>query len=182
MQPFYLPQEFSIIIITPVYIPLDANGNTTFRYLHSAINKQQNNYSQAAYIRAGNFNQVVLPNSNIKFTWCGNILDKVYSNIKLGFKSTPLPHFDQSDHVSISLEPTYTHSGEKVNLPSGLSRCGQKELLCSSRITLEGPIETFLINQTWKHIPQLYFKLYNKVSTLPPLINMSGYILTRNHG
>lgn len=114
--------------------------------------------------------------NNIKFTWCRNILNKVYSNIKLGFKSTPLPHFDQSDHVS-NIYPLKRKSQLTIRTVK-VSRCGQKELLCICIITLEGPIETFLINQTWKHIPQLYFKLYN----VPALINMSGYILTRNHG
>ncbi|KAK3548144.1 hypothetical protein QTP70_004852 [Hemibagrus guttatus] len=36
-----------------------------------------------------------------------NTLDKVYSNIKLGYRARPLPHLGQSDHMSLLLIPAY---------------------------------------------------------------------------
>lgn len=35
-----------------------------------------------------------------------NILDKVYSNLKLGFRASPLPHLGQSDHLFLLLRKT----------------------------------------------------------------------------
>ncbi len=37
-----------------------------------------------------------------------NTLDKVYSNIRLGFRAKPLPHLGLSDHMSVHLIPAYT--------------------------------------------------------------------------
>lgn len=37
-----------------------------------------------------------------------NILDHVYSNIKHAYRAIPLPHFGQSDHLSLLLSPAYT--------------------------------------------------------------------------
>lgn len=36
-----------------------------------------------------------------------NTLDKVYSNIKRGYRTRPLPHLCQSDHLSLLLIPAY---------------------------------------------------------------------------
>ena len=35
-------------------------------------------------------------------------MDKVYSNIPKAYKTTPLPHLGQSDHLSLLLLPRYT--------------------------------------------------------------------------
>lgn len=63
---------------------------------------------------AGDFNhadlKTVLPkfHQHVKCATRGaNILDKVYSNVKLGYRATPLPHLGQSDHLSLLLIPTY---------------------------------------------------------------------------
>lgn len=39
-------------------------------------------------------------------------LDKVYSNIKLGYRAGPLLHLGQSDHLSLLLMPAYAPSGK----------------------------------------------------------------------
>lgn len=114
-RPFYLPREFTVVIVTAVYIPPDANASIALGYLHSAISKQENTYPKAAHIIAGDFNHAdlksVLPKfeQHIKCATRGeNTLDKAYSNIKKGFRATPLPHLGQSDHLSIHLAPAYT--------------------------------------------------------------------------
>lgn len=92
---FYRPRNFSVLIITFVYILSDENVNTALGYLHSAINKKQNNYLQSVHIIADDFNQVDLKAVLLKFeqhkiSYEGrDILEKAYSNIKCGFKSTP---------------------------------------------------------------------------------------------
>ena len=37
-----------------------------------------------------------------------NTLDKLYTNIKNGYRARQLPHLDQSDHMSLLLTPAYT--------------------------------------------------------------------------
>ncbi|KAF7647947.1 hypothetical protein LDENG_00164230 [Lucifuga dentata] len=72
-------------------------------------------YPEAVHIIAGDFNQAdlkaVLPKfyQHVKCATRGeNTLDKVYFNIKLGFRAKPLPHLGQSDHMSLFLIPAYT--------------------------------------------------------------------------
>ena len=43
-RPFYLPQEFSVTVVTAVYIPPDANAKLALGYVLAAIDKQQNTY------------------------------------------------------------------------------------------------------------------------------------------
>lgn len=84
-RPFYLPREFTVVIVTAVYIPPDANASIALGYLHSAISKQENTYPKAAHIIAGDFNHAdlksVLPKfeQHIKCATRGeNTLDKAY--------------------------------------------------------------------------------------------------------
>ena len=113
-RPIYLPREFSVVMITAVYIPPDANAKVANSHLHSSISSQQSKYPDAVHIVAGDFNhadlKTVLPKfyQHVKCTTRGDkTLDKVYSNIKLGYRAKPLPHLGQSDHLSLLLIPAY---------------------------------------------------------------------------
>ncbi|KAK3507142.1 hypothetical protein QTP70_008626 [Hemibagrus guttatus] len=64
--------------------------------------------------RSGDFNhgdlKAALPSfhQHVKCATRGaNILDKVYTNIKLGYRVRPLPHLAQSDYMSLLLIPEY---------------------------------------------------------------------------
>uniref|UniRef100_A0A3P9IGT3 Reverse transcriptase domain-containing protein n=1 Tax=Oryzias latipes TaxID=8090 RepID=A0A3P9IGT3_ORYLA len=114
-RPIYLPREFTVVMVTAVYIPPDANANTAIGHLRDSIGRQQSRYPEAVHIIAGDFNHVdlkpVLPNlhQHVKCsTREAKTLDKVYTNIKLGFRARPLPHLGQSDHLSLLLIPAYT--------------------------------------------------------------------------
>lgn len=50
---YYLPWEFSVVIIMVVYIPLQANAKQALALLHSAFSKQQDAYPDGAFIVAG---------------------------------------------------------------------------------------------------------------------------------
>lgn len=68
-------------------------------------------YPEAVHSIAGNFNHLDLPklHQHVKSAARGeNTLDKVYLNIKQGFRAKPLPHLGQSDHMSLFLMPAYT--------------------------------------------------------------------------
>ncbi len=65
-RPFYLPREFSSIVITAVYIPPQADTSLALPNLHDELSGYNNKHPDAAFIVAGDFNKVnlkkVLPN------------------------------------------------------------------------------------------------------------------------
>lgn len=66
-RPIYLPREFTVVIITAVYIPPDANANSTIALLHTNISNKQSIYSDAVHIVAGDFNHADLKTAIPKF-------------------------------------------------------------------------------------------------------------------
>ena len=77
--------------------------------LHASITNKQSMYLNAMNIIAGNFNHADLNAALPKFhqhVKCAirgdNTLDKVYSNITLGYRARPLPHLGQSDHLFLT--------------------------------------------------------------------------------
>uniref|UniRef100_A0A8C7YZR7 Reverse transcriptase domain-containing protein n=1 Tax=Oryzias sinensis TaxID=183150 RepID=A0A8C7YZR7_9TELE len=114
-SPFYLPREFTVVMATAVYIPPDANANSALGLLHSTISSNQDKYPEAVHIIAGDFNHAELKSvfpmfhQHVKCATRGEkTLDKVYSNIKHGYRAIQLPHLGQSDHISLLLAPAYT--------------------------------------------------------------------------
>lgn len=59
-RPFYLPREFTAVIVTVVYISLNANANTAQGYLLHAINSNQTTHTDAVHIISWNFNHADL--------------------------------------------------------------------------------------------------------------------------
>ncbi len=113
-RPFYLPREFTAIVIVAVYIPPCANAKDALRELYSAISEQQTNNPDGFFIIAGDFNhanlKTVLPKfyQHVNFATRGNNrLDFVYTTVKDAYKAKPRPHFGYSDHISVMLTPAY---------------------------------------------------------------------------
>ncbi len=59
-RPFYMPREFSVFLITAVYIPPLANVRSALEKFHSTINGQLNAHPEGVVIVAGDFNHVEL--------------------------------------------------------------------------------------------------------------------------
>ncbi len=113
-RPFYLPREFTAIVIAAVYIPPCANAKDALRELYSAISEQQTNNPDGFFIIAGDFNhanlKTVLPKfyQHVNFATRGNnILDFVYTTVKNAYKAVPRPHLGYSDHIYVMLIPAY---------------------------------------------------------------------------
>ncbi len=113
-RPFYLPREFTAIVIAAVYIPPCANAKDELRELYSAISEQQTNNPDGFFIIAGDFNhanlKTVLPKfyQHVNFATRGNnTLDFVYTTGKNAYKAEPRPHLGYSDHISVMLIPAY---------------------------------------------------------------------------
>ncbi len=113
-RPFYLPREFTAIVIVAVYIPPCANAKDALHELYSAINEQQTNNPDGFFIIAGDFNHANLKTGLPKFyqhvnfaTRGDNTLDFVYTTVKNAYKAVPRPHLGYSDHISVMLIPAY---------------------------------------------------------------------------
>jgi len=65
-RPFYLPLEFSSIIVTAVYIPPQADIGLALSELHDALSSNINKHPDAAIIITGDFNKAnlrqIMPN------------------------------------------------------------------------------------------------------------------------
>ena len=66
-QPYYLPREFSTVIVTGVYIPPQADTTTSLQELHWTLCKLETIYLEAAFIVAGDFNKANLRTRLPKF-------------------------------------------------------------------------------------------------------------------
>ncbi len=113
-RPFYMPREFTAIVIVAVYIPPCANAKDALRELYCAISEQQTNNPDGFFIIAGDFNhanlKTVLPKfyQHVNFATRGNnMLDFVYTTVKNAYKAVPRPHLGYSDHISVMLIPAY---------------------------------------------------------------------------
>lgn len=94
-RPFYLPREFTV-----VYLPLTANANSA-NYTRALADSRGAILTQFHY--CGDFNHVDLRIALHKFhqrvkcrsTRRFNTLDKLYSNINLGYRAKQLPRLTQ---------------------------------------------------------------------------------------
>src|SRR4029434_5102614 len=114
VRPFYLLREFSFVIITPVYIPPQADKTCALEELYRVINGLEDAHPEAVSIVVGDFNRAnmrkVLPkyHQHINFPTRGEqILDHCYTQIRNSYNPLPRPAFGKSDHTSIMLIPTY---------------------------------------------------------------------------
>ncbi len=113
-RPFYLPREFSSIVVTAVYIPPQADTSLALSKLHDELSGYINIHPDAACIIAGDFNKAnlkkILPNfhQHISCPTRGlNTLDHCYTPLKNAYKAHSLPAFGKSDHAAIFLTPEY---------------------------------------------------------------------------
>ncbi len=91
---FYLPREFTVIVIVAVYIPPCTNAKDALRELYCAISEQQTNNPDGFFIIAGHFNYANLKTVLQKFyqhvnfaTRGNNTLDFVYTTVKKSIQS-----------------------------------------------------------------------------------------------
>ncbi len=101
-RPFWLPREFTAIIITAVYIPPQANTDQALKELYGNISEQETAYPEAAFVITGDFNKanfrIIAPKyfQHITINTRGDrVLDHCYSPFRDAYKSPPPPTFRQ---------------------------------------------------------------------------------------
>ncbi len=95
-RPFWLPREFTAIIITAVYIPPQANTDQALKELYGNISEQETAYPNAAFIVTGDFNKANFRTIAPKYfqhitinTRGDRVLDHCYSPFRDPYKSIP---------------------------------------------------------------------------------------------
>ncbi len=113
-RPFWLPREFTAIIITAVYILPQANTDQALKELYRNISEQETAHPDAAFIITGDFNKANFRTIAPKYfqhvtinTRGDRTLDHCYSPFRDAYKSLPRPPFGKSDHSSVLLLPAY---------------------------------------------------------------------------
>ncbi|PIK46328.1 hypothetical protein BSL78_16816 [Apostichopus japonicus] len=113
-RPFYLPQDFSSVTLTAVYIHPRADTNIAVEGLREIISICENSDPNTLSIVAGDFNQVNLRSSMPEFkqyvtcpTRENKTLDHCYCKVKNVYKSISQASIGNSDHSTILLIPVY---------------------------------------------------------------------------
>ncbi len=108
-RPFWLPREFTAIIITAVYILPQANTDQALKELYGYISEQETVHPDAVFVVTGDF-RTIAPKyfQHITINMRGDrVLDHCYSPFRDAYKSLPRPPFGKSDHSSVLLLPAY---------------------------------------------------------------------------
>ena len=88
-RPFYIPREFSHVIITAIYIPPEANEKEATDLVYKIISNQQTVSPDALFLLSADFNRVTLKSKLPTFQQCVNVptrkdktIDLFYTNVK----------------------------------------------------------------------------------------------------
>ncbi|XP_077578764.1 uncharacterized protein LOC144200462 [Stigmatopora nigra] len=121
IRPFYIPREFSHVIIITVYIPPSADAAVARELLHTTLSRLQTSHPQSLLLISGDFNHAPLTSTLPTFTQyvkcCTReqkTLDLLYANTKEAYSSAPLPPLGRSDHNLVHLIPTYIPMVRKI--------------------------------------------------------------------
>ncbi|XP_030581547.1 uncharacterized protein LOC115777725 [Archocentrus centrarchus] len=114
LRPYYLPREFSHVIIVAVYVPPSANPTSACDVIHSTLACLQTQHPTALIAISGDFNHVTMEKTLSNFTQYVNCptreertLDLLYANVKDAYSCSPLPPLGRSDHNLVKLSSRY---------------------------------------------------------------------------
>ncbi len=102
-RPFWLPREFTAIIITAVYIPPQANTDQALRELYGNISEQETAHPDAAFIITGDCESQLQNNSS-------KILSTRHHQHVWGSYTGPLLHFFPG-RIQVPPPPTFRQIG-----------------------------------------------------------------------
>ncbi|KAI4894907.1 hypothetical protein NFI96_007435 [Prochilodus magdalenae] len=114
LRPYYLPREFSHVVVVAVYIPPSANPTSACDVIHSTIARLQTQHPTAFIAISGDFNHVTMARTLPNFTQYVDCptreertLDLLYANVKDAYSCSPLPPLGGSDHNLVNISSKY---------------------------------------------------------------------------
>ncbi|KAJ8028790.1 hypothetical protein HOLleu_31125 [Holothuria leucospilota] len=114
IRPFYLPREFSHVLLCTIYIPDKSAAKAGSQELSAALHELEVESPDAFIVVNGDFNHGTLKRSGSAFyqhvncsTRGDTILDLCYSNIKDAYIAHRLPNLGEADHNLVLLLPKY---------------------------------------------------------------------------
>ncbi|XP_033182022.1 uncharacterized protein LOC117152902 [Anabas testudineus] len=144
LRPYYLPREFSCVIVITTYIPPSAAPDVACDVINSVTANLQNQHPNSFIIITGDFNHTSLDTTLPTFSQFVNCstrdnktLDLLYANIKDAYTSTALPPLGRSDHNLVLLTPVYTPIVQKQTVTTRTVRKWSQEAI----ETLQGCFE-----------------------------------------
>ena len=113
-RPFYLPREFTSLVLVGVYVHPRANATTAMRELSMQVTDAENKFPDCKVLVMGDFNHSKMTSElpkykqQIKVKTRGDaVLDHCYTTISGAFKSISRPPLGRSDHAMVYLLPSY---------------------------------------------------------------------------
>ena len=137
---FYLPREFTKVIVCCVYVPLSASVNTAAALISRSVSCLKNSYPDAAVFVLGDFNSCQLDSvmpSFQQFVTCHTrrqrTIDLCYGNVKDADTSLPRPPLGRADHNVIHLLPKFCQLLKRVKPRLVTVRCWTDDAVESLR-------------------------------------------------
>ncbi|XP_014834141.1 PREDICTED: uncharacterized protein LOC106911834 isoform X2 [Poecilia mexicana] len=114
LRPYYLPREFTSVIVVVVYIPPSAVAAAAGDVINSTVAKLQTQHPDAFLAITGDFNHAPLDKTFNNFqqyvdcpTRDNKTLDLLYANAKDAYSASALPPLGRSYHNLVRLSPRY---------------------------------------------------------------------------
>ncbi len=129
LRPYYLPQEFTVVVAIVVYIPPAAKAEVVCDVIHTTIARLQSKHPEAFIVVSGDYNHVCLSKTLPTFkqfvdctTRGDKTQDLLYANVKNANKCNALPPLGKSDHDMVHLSPSYTPAVKRLPVATRTSR------------------------------------------------------------
>ncbi|XP_078810597.1 uncharacterized protein LOC144994953 [Oryzias latipes] len=114
LRPYYLPREFTSVVVVNVYVPLSADAEAAADVITTTVSRLQTQQPNSFCIITGDFNHITMDRTLGDFTQYVNCptrgnktLDLLYANAKKAYRATALPPLGRSDHNLVHLIPNY---------------------------------------------------------------------------
>ena len=114
LRPYYLPREFSHVVMVTVYVPHRQVAKPAAQELVNIIHELETRSPDALFLVNGDFNHCSLNKTSLQYYQHVNCptrgdatLDLFYSNVKEAYTSYQLPKLGRADHNLVHLRPKY---------------------------------------------------------------------------
>ncbi len=101
-RPFWLPREFTAIIITAVYIPPQANTDQALKELYGNISEQETAHPDAAFVVTGDFNKANFRTIVPKYFQHITIVYWTTATLPFGMPTNPSPIHLSVNRITLS--------------------------------------------------------------------------------